>query len=372
MNIGIDARPLIEKKSGIGYFLEYTLKNILELDQKNIYYLISDKEIYFDISNYKNVKKYIYGYGKVIKKSFFYFLKLHKKLEKDNIKLDVFWGTQHFIPKRLNCRTVLTIHDLSFKLFPKTVDFKVRLISDLMFKSSVRMADDIVCVSNYTKKVLTHEYKDIMGDKKTHVIYIAGNDDNYEMKKEEIYDELIDKYKFTNRKYILFISTIEPRKNIDVLLNAFYNLNDKMDLVICGKIGWKCEQIEQRINNMDNVYYLNYVTDQEKAYLLKNAYVFVMPSLYEGFGIPVVEAMQMDIPVVVADNSSLKEIVQMSKLRFETHNYKQLNEILNMLYDNKEFYQKAKQYSMNRKKDFTWEKTALQYIKVFKGEISKE
>ena len=123
---------------------------------------------------------------------------------------------------------------------------------------------------------------------------------------------------------------------------------------------------------MDNVYYLNYVTDQEKAYLLKNAYVFVMPSLYEGFGIPVVEAMQMDIPVVVADNSSLKEIVQMSKLRFETHNYKQLNEILNMLYDNKEFYQKAKQYSMNRKKDFTWEKTALQYIKVFKGEISKE
>ena len=91
---------------------------------------------------------------------------------------------------------------------------------------------------------------------------------------------------------------------------------------------------------MDNVYYLNYVTDQEKAYLLKNAYVFVMPSLYEGFGIPVVEAMQMDIPVVVADNSSLKEIVQMSKLRFETHNYKQLNEILNMLYDNKEFYQK--------------------------------
>lgn len=170
----------------------------------------------------------------------------------------------------------------------------------------------------------------------------------------------------------MFISTIEPRKNIDVLLNAFYNLNDKMDLVICGKIGWKCEQIEQRINNMDNVYYLNYVTDQEKAYLLKNAYVFVMPSLYEGFGIPVVEAMQMDIPVVVADNSSLKEIVQMSKLRFETHNYKQLNEILNMLYDNKEFYQKAKQYSMNRKKDFTWEKTALQYIKVFKGEISKE
>ena len=72
MNIGIDARPLIEKKSGIGYFLEYTLKNILELDQKNIYYLISDKEIYFDISNYKNVKKYIYGYGKVIKKMLFF------------------------------------------------------------------------------------------------------------------------------------------------------------------------------------------------------------------------------------------------------------------------------------------------------------
>lgn len=139
-----------------------------------------------------------------------------------------------------------------------------------------------------------------------------------------------------------------------------------MDLVICGKIGWKCEQIEQRINNMDNVYYLNYVTDQEKAYLLKNAYVFVMPSLYEGFGIPVVEAMQMDIPVVVADNSSLKEIVQMSKLRFETHNYKQLNEILNMLYDNKEFYQKAKQYSMNRKRILRGKKQHYNILKFLK------
>ena len=363
MYIGIDARPLIKNKSGIGYFLDNILKGILEEDKENIYYLISDKDIFFEEKKYPNVKKYIYKNGKVVRKSFYFFFLLHKQLKKDNIKLDVFWGTQHFLPLNLKCKKVLTVHDISFKIFPETVDAKVRLISNLMFKPSVKRADHIVCVSNYTKKLLLQNYNKSIKSKDVSVVYISGN----ESKDYNNEEDILKKYNLKSGKYILFISTIEPRKNVDVLLDAMDKIDTELSLVVCGKEGWKCENTMERLKKAENILYLNYVSDNEKDCLLKNALSFVMPSVCEGFGIPVVEAMQADIPVIVANNSSLQELVEYEALRFETFNSTALAELICKMYNDEIFYEKAKEYCVKRKLSFSWKNTSKKYAEILKG-----
>lgn len=145
MKIGIDARPLIKKKSGIGIYIEKILKEILLEDMRNTFFLLSDNEIFFECEN-KNVVKVVYKPWKYIPHTFYYEFSLGHFLESKGIILDVFWGTQQFMPFDLpyECKKVLTVHDLAYKLYPKTVKKEILVMLNLFAGKSLKKADSII------------------------------------------------------------------------------------------------------------------------------------------------------------------------------------------------------------------------------------
>lgn len=189
-------------------------------------------------------------------------------------------------------------------------------------------------------------------NKDCRVIYISGSLDE----EATITDNKLPE------KYLLFIGNIEPRKNIQVLLEAYQKCSRKIDvgLVICGKMGWKSKEIQERIQKDTTIKYLDYVSEEKKKELLENAFALVLPSKYEGFGIPAVEAMQCGTIAIIADNSSMKEIVEPSVLRFETMNADDLEQKICDLYNNSSLYDKMKNYCTDRGKMFSWKITGQQ------------
>lgn len=362
MRIGIDARPLIEKKTGIGYYLDYLLTNILKNDSTNEYILFSDRRIYFNAESFKNVKFIVDDKSKM-KQSLWYMFKIDKLCKKENI--DLFWGTQHVLPLGLkNITKVLTIHDLVAFDFKETMSFYNKLINILFIPRSIKSADKIIAVSKSTEERLLHHFSNYCKGKTT-VIYedvIVNNDYS------NINDSYLKDIGIEEKEFIMFLGTIEPRKNIGTLIKALDKINKEtnMKLLICGKYGWNYESEKKLIeSNKDKIVFLNYISDDEKNYLMNKSFAFIFPSLYEGFGLPILEAMRNNTITLVADNTSLKEIIEDNRLRFDTFNYEELANKVISIYKDKELYKEVYNYCMNRKNDFNWNKISQEYISLF-------
>lgn len=367
MNIGIDARTLVEEKTGIGIYLESILNNILLKDKVNKYYLFSDRKIYFSHVEYNNLM-FVENSGKVLKKTLWYLLELPKLLEKYDINL--FWGSQHVLPVVMNkkIKTVLTIHDLVYYEMPETMQLYNRIINRVLVPLSVKKADSIIAVSNSTKNGLIKYIGSGVVSNKTQVIYEAADIPDIDREDETKY--------FNNHpnilpeKYLLYIGTLEPRKNINTLLKAFELIRKKAEvkLVICGKVGWKCQTILENIKNntySKDIIYLDYVGNIEKFILMKNCLFFIFPSLYEGFGLPVIEAMKVGALTLVSNSSSLKELIEIQDLKFAADDYNELTNKLLEIYRDREKYIEYKNYCLDRGKAFQWSESAEKYIDVF-------
>ena len=367
MIICIDARPLEKNMAGIGKMVKSTLLSQLKVDSENYYLLVSDRDVAFDISRYKNVKIIKYKDKWYCPKSFYYYNCLSQHLKKINIEPDVFWGTQHILPKNLpkNCNKVLTVHDFTHLFYPKTTTIFNRIILRLFFVKSLAQANSIVCDSYNTRTDLISIFNKQIRNKNVSVIYLGGTETKVEKVNLAISDKIRDIVKC---RYILFIGTIEPRKNIKLLLEAALRLSSLFHVIICGKIGWESKETIAKLSATPNVTYLNYVAESEKEYLLAHCFCLVQPSLYEGFGLPIVECMQNGSISLVADNSSLKEIVEIPELKFETNSVEDFCEKLNNL-NNPDVYSKAVSYCKERAKQFDWNKTADAYYKIFIGQI---
>ena len=139
MNIGIDARALIAKKVGFGYFLNNMLESMLEEDKENVYFLFSDREVVFEEKKFSNVRIVRYRDSLFFPKSFYFYYKLHQFIEQNNIQLDVFWGSMHIMPKYLsgNVLRILTIHDFTHIKYPNSTTIFNLIITKLFFKNSI-------------------------------------------------------------------------------------------------------------------------------------------------------------------------------------------------------------------------------------------
>lgn len=366
MNIGVDARALVERKVGFGYFLENMLDAILEKDKENHYYLFSDREIVYNISNFFNVEIVNYNDNFFCPKSFYYYYRLPAFIKKKQIHLDVFWGTMHLMPCGFeqDVKKILTVHDFTHIKFPNSTTKYNLLISKLFFASSIKNANQIICISENTKKELKEYYSKVCLKKDIVTIYEGGYKDEVTNYINES-NVRLDIKSLENKKYILFVGTIEPRKNIKVLLKAAPKLKGKVQIIICGKAGWESKEMIEKLDKTENCTYFSYVTQDEKLFLMKNAMCQVQPSLYEGFGLPVVESMQAGTVVVVADNSSLSELVEMNELKFETENTTDFCQKICKLLDETGLYHLAKKYCKKRGRDFSWSEAADKYLKCF-------
>lgn len=369
MNIGIDARGLDGNKSGIPIYIQEIVKKINDLPNKdNKYILYSSREIKLDFKVNDNI---IIKEDKKPLGSFWLYFKLPKILKED--KIDVFWGTQHCLPKRnkytKDIKFVLTIHDLAIKKLKTVGSWKNTIIQKIFVKRSLKAADKIIAISEATKKDIIKLYK--INEEKVTVVYNGTNlVEEYNLKKGQE-EKIQEKFKIKDSPYIFFVSTIEPRKNIETLIRAFEYIRRKeninLKLVLAGGLGWKYENILNIIQNSEyksDIIMPGYISKEEKECLYKHATCFAYPSLYEGFGLPVLEAMARKTIVVTSNVSSLPEVGGRAVYYYEgVLNYGELgNKILEVIHLSSEEKERKINLGLEQVKKFTWEKCAKETL----------
>lgn len=375
MYIGIDARGLDGNRSGIPTYIEEIVKNISELDnQKNKYILYSSRAININAKLNDNI--IIKDDNKRLGSLWVYF-KLPKILQED--KIDVYWGTQHCLPKRnkytKNIKFVLTIHDLAIKKLKTVGSFKNTIIQKLFLKKSLKNSDKIIADSEATKKDIIDLYN--IDEKKINVIYPGSNLKKNDLEITEKQKNMLDeKFKIKDINYLFFISTIEPRKNIETLIRAFEYIKKReksnLKLILAGGLGWKYQSVLDLLDKSEfkeDIIMPGYISNDEKEYLFENAKCFVYPSLYEGFGLPILEAMVNKCLVVTSNISSIPEVGGDAAFYYNSVlDYEELgNKIIEVINLNDGEKRERIEKGLKQTKKFTWEKCAKEIMAVIGG-----
>lgn len=284
-------------------------------------------------------------------------------------KNDVFWSPAHYMPIYTGCKSVVTIHDLAYEFFPKL--FLPRDLYKLKnwSRQSVSQADKVIAVSAATKQDLMTIYDVPLS--KISVVH-NGYDCSIFNVSPIIKPTLLDNFQLSTFNYILFLGTIQPRKNAIKLVQAFHLLKEAGytgKLVLAGSIGWLADDtlavIKQSVEYKDIVL-TGYISDEVRKTLYTYADVYVLPSLYEGFGVPAIEAMGCGAPVAVANNSSLPEVVGDAGLLFHAVDPADIARAVMEIKGDRDKWVKK---SLSRAKKFSWKKCAEETLNVLTGMI---
>jgi glycosyltransferase involved in cell wall biosynthesis len=257
---------------------------------------------------------------------------------------------------------VLAILDLSYVLFPDMFKKKDLLQLRLWTAYSVKKAKKIVTISNSSKNDIINHYR--LTDSKVVVVYPAGK----ETKVKEMEKSTLEKKYGIKTKYILFVGTLQPRKNIAKLIEAFSKVNiQDLSLVIVGKRGWMYEDIisaPEKFGVKEKVLFLENISDDELPALYKNALCFVMPSLYEGFGLPILEAMKNGCPVLASNTSSLPEAGGDAALYFNPQDTEEITSKIRLVVSDAALREEMRKKGYEHVKKFSWEKSARKLLAV--------
>lgn len=359
----LDATSIPNKPTGIG---NYTLGLIRSLSQK----IINDRLIIFgrhdQNKTFGNLNATFIDCGNLNtpKRLIWEQIQLPLLLKKHSI--DLLHSPNYTLPSCAKCKRIVTIHDLTSFIFPN----RRKLIHGWFFRQMIRLsikkADMIISVSENTRKDIYTIFK---RQENVQTVYQGFNSQftNIESK-SFIYN---GKMAIKN-PYFLFVSTIEPSKNVERLIRSFLQFNKQNNfthnLYLVGKLGWSYNKIIEMINSSEtkaNVKYLGYQTNEQLFYLYRYAQAFIYPSLYEGFGIPPLEAMACNVPTLCSNTSSLPEVVGDAALTFDPYNEQELIDAMKKISHDtilrKDLIEKGRQ----RCKQFSWDKTAEEILKFY-------
>ncbi len=361
MIIGVDANEAnVSEKVGVSV---YTLK-LLEYFQKKAaknqeFIVFLKNKPSSDLPAETEFFNYAVIHGDFLWSQTFLPLELYKRKALGQ-RIQVFFSPAHYIPRFCPVPAVVAIHDLSYFYYPDEFLKKDLYQLKNWTKYSVEKAKKVIAVSKTTKKDIIKFYQ--VPEEKIEVIY-----NGYE-KTSPQHPSLIKEKK--KGQYILYAGTLQPRKNIDTLIEAFYKFRKnypEFKLVIVGKKGWLYEHIFKKVDELNlkkEVVFKGYVSDDELSVLYRDAFCFVMPSLYEGFGIPIVEAMSFGCPVISSFTSSLPEVGGDACLYFDPRSPQELAKKLKKLTENRKLRSDLIKKGRERIKLFSWQKCAEETLKV--------
>lgn len=369
MKIAIQAADLDAKRiDGTRVYIHNLLKNFGKLVTADNFLIYHRKDF-----NPELVPSYSANY-KIKKIPFsFYWTQGRFAVEIWKDRPDVLWMPMQALPfiRRKKMKTVVTIHDLAFKYFPEC--FPQGDLRRLNFFSdyAIRNSDKIIAVSKSTKKDILKFYPEIKAEK-IKVIYHGFDETNFsEVRNFEKEKELFQRLGIT-KNYILYVGAIQPRKNLKVLIKAFEKIkkeNEDLQLVLAGENAWLCEDTLTAAkkspfrNDIKITHQLNF---EDIGDLMRGAKIFVFPSLYEGFGLPILEAFASRVPVITADNSSLKEVGGDGAFYFKAEDVDELAEKMKKILNSENLKNDLIQKGSEQLQNFSWIKCAretLEYLK---------
>ncbi len=273
----------------------------------------------------------------------------------------------HVVPL-LHPPTVVTIHDVGYRAFPKTHTARRRLELELTTRWSLRAARHVITISHATKRDLINWYG--ADPNRITVTHLGCSSIFAPPADPRVVAAVTAHYGLDQRPYLLYIGTVQPRKNLSRVIDALaltIAAGYDLDLVIAGKRGWLSEPIERRAGELgiaNRVHFTGFVADADLPALLAGALAFVFPSLYEGFGMPVVEAMACGTPVITSTSSSLPEIAGDAALLVDPLDTNAIAAAIMRLSDDQDLRATLRQRGLARAHLFNWETCARQTLAV--------
>jgi glycosyltransferase involved in cell wall biosynthesis len=376
MQIGIDIRNIGKKRTGDEVVFFNLVKNLALIDGENNYQLftdICDREILekiesdlglenkpnFEIISLETQNKFSWNFWTLPK-----YLRAHP--------IDLYltqYITPFFVPKKIKILTI--IHDVSFCVFPKLIKFSDLFFLRTLIPLALKRADKIIAVSQFTRNEIIKYYK--VNPKKVDYIHNAVADDflSQTFSQSEL-EAIREKYNLP-QKFILYLGTLQPRKNIPVLVEAYAKIKSQLPEVKLVLAGGKGHNYDQKIDTIikdcelgdGEVVFAGFVAEEDKKAVMLLADCFCFPSLYEGFGIPILEAFCASLPCVVSDIAPHEEVAEDSALFFAPNDADGLSEKLSKLLSDDNLRQKMLINGKERLAMFSWQKTAKKMLEIF-------
>ncbi len=362
MKIAVNCWILRNKKiDGIGNFTIETLK-ILIADHPEIeFQILCDKNFIEDYFDYPNAKKYhiFPPYRHPLLYLFYmelvvgYFLKKHKP--------DLFLSMEGFLCLSTKCRQLPIIYDLNFEHQPQDLPFRNRIYFRTFYPRFARKASRIATISEYSKSDIGETYK-IALNKIDNVS--CGVKENFYPLNDDLKQATRIKYS-EGKEYFFFIGSMHPRKNIVRLLQAFEVFKKKTDaslkLVLAGNIFWGDETVQSVLSKMTSkhdIVFTGRVSDDELVHLLGSAFALTFVPTFEGFGLPIVEAFQSEVPVICSNTTSMPEVAGNAALLVDPLNVEDIAKKMDLLWNNQLLKVQLIERGRLQKNLFTWKRTS--------------
>lgn len=371
MRIGIDARDVLRKPSGIAVYTTSLIQGLARQDRENEYLLYLDNH-YDPAVEHSNIVRQNNFCWKVLKAS----PSLWKQISLPyNLKLDrvdLFHSTTSTLPLVRPCRTVVTFCDLFHEINPEWVPPNVRTRLHRLYKFAAQHATLVIAISENTKRDLMKIYG--IKEQKIKVIYPGKSDLFRPVKDVTLIEELRRRLKIRDR-FLLHVGALAYWRNISNLLKAFAILKKQKvphQLVLVGRSFWSFD-LNRLLAELDlegEVINLGYLSTDELVLLYNGAEALVFPSLYEGFGIPVLEAMSCRTPVVASCVASLPEVVGEAALLIDPYDVESIADGMARVIRDKSLYRELVEKGMKRAKLFSWDKMAQQVGQAYKEAVS--
>jgi len=297
--------------------------------------------------------------------------------------LDVLFIPSHTLPliHKPGLTTILTVHDLGAEYLPTMHQLKQRLYLKLMTDYQIKSASHLIAVSNATKQDLIKKVG--VPKNKISVVYEGFNKELFEAVSSSKQKEVLIKYGLEENNYFLFVGTIQPRKNLERLIRAYsqfldtrgpaasdlliFRSSDLPVLVLVGSKGWLSDEIYElpkRLGVENQVKFLGYVPDKDLPALYSNAIAFTFPSLFEGFGLPILEAFANHCPVLTSNISSMPEVAGDAALLVDPYLVESISQGLEKLHQNPTLRNNLVKLGLKQIQKFSWEKAARETLEI--------
>lgn len=366
--IGIDARKL--RDFGIGTYIRHLVRGLAEIDTENRYVLFCSAEGAAELEDLPT------NFSPIIETSPVYSLREHVALSWKLLRgdIDLYHATHYVLPALVPGRIVVTIHDIIHLLYPQFLPSALALLyAQRMLRRSLNRGDRIIAASQNTKTDLM-DYFGVDG-RKIQVIY-QGVDDVY---RQRLTEEELDR-RLTEaglvRPYILFVGNPKPHKNLDTVIRAYARARELATfpepLVTVGArdgTDFKIRQRAEQLGIQNHLHLVGYLPDELLPAVYQGASLFLFPTLYEGFGLPVIEAMASGVAVITSNNSALKEVAEGYARLVSPLEEEQIAHAIAELMSTPEEREALAKLGQKRAEDFRWDRTAERTLEVYRSAL---
>lgn len=362
MKIAVNTRLLLPNKlDGIGWFTFETLKRITTNYPEHQFFFIFDRKPSQEFIFNSNVTPIITHPQSRHPVLWYLFFEWGVPMVLNKIKPDIFLSPDGWLSLNTSVASLPVIHDLSFVHFPKFVPWSIGKYYNYYFPKFAEKASRIATVSEHSKQDIINQYN--INSDKVDVVYNGANESYLPLNTS---DQNIIRNKYTNgNKFFLFIGTIHPRKNLVNLMLAFDKFknsdNQNIKLLIIGAKKWVSKKDEQLLHNLkykNDIIFFGRASESELKEIIPSALALTYPSIFEGFGIPIIEAFYSGVPVITADNSSMPEVGGNAAIYVNAESIDSITNALLKISKDADFAKSLIEKGHIQKLNFSWEKTA--------------